>query len=155
MRTALSAAMNQIPLPLFSQDDDEADDPTLDAENAVWGSRRRTVDARYAEPLAPGAPASIWAMAKAASDALRKGGRFGAAAGFKASAPLFKGRPVVTPAAPGVTKVQGSRYPANRWTDERAEQEKARRARQKPPKPVRGARTRGKKLLDLIGPNED
>ncbi len=34
------------------------------------------------------------------------------------------------------------------------ERERARRARQKPPKPVKKARTRGRKLLDLIGEGE-
>ena len=36
-------------------------------------------------------------------------------------------------------------------TDEWAEREAARRARQKPPKPVKGAKTRGAKLLEMIG----
>lgn len=48
--------------------------------------------------------------------------------------------------APGVVRIVGAQYPANRWTPEREEAERARRARQKPPKPPKKARTRGKKV---------
>ena len=40
-------------------------------------------------------------------------------------------------------------------TDEWQERERARRARQRPPKPPKKAKTRGRKLLDLIGTAED
>lgn len=50
----------------------------------------------------------------------------------------------------GTTRCVGGQYPANRWTAEREAQERARRARQKPPRPVKKARTRGKKLAELI-----
>lgn len=36
----------------------------------------------------------------------------------------------------GVVKVEGSQYPDSRWTPEREEQEIARRARQRPPRPT-------------------
>ena len=51
----------------------------------------------------------------------------------------------------GVTRVMGAQYPANRWTQEREDQERARRARQVLPKPPKGARTKGRKLMDMIG----
>lgn len=40
-------------------------------------------------------------------------------------------------------------------TEEWQERERQRRARQRVPKPAKKARTRGRKLLDLIGPGED
>lgn len=51
----------------------------------------------------------------------------------------------------GVTRCIGAAYPSNRWTPERQEQEIARRARQKPPRPPKGAKTRSRKLLELVG----
>lgn len=51
----------------------------------------------------------------------------------------------------GTTRHVGCAYPSNRWTPEREEQERARRARQRPPKPVKGARTRSRKLSEMIG----
>jgi len=51
----------------------------------------------------------------------------------------------------GVTRCVGAQYPSNRWTAEREEQERARRARQKPPKPPKGARTKSRKLMELVG----
>ncbi len=46
----------------------------------------------------------------------------------------------------GAVQVVGGQYPDNRWTEERAAQEVARRARQRPPKPTFKAKTRGKKV---------
>lgn len=54
----------------------------------------------------------------------------------------------------GVTRCIGAAYPSNRWTPEREEQEKARRARQKPPRPPKGAKTRSRKLLELVGDDD-
>ena len=51
----------------------------------------------------------------------------------------------------GTVKVQGGQYPANRWTLEREEQERQRRARQILPKPPKRARTVGRKLRELVG----
>ncbi len=59
-------------------------------------------------------------------------------------------RPVVV-AQEGVTRVSGAQYPSNRWTAEREEQERVRRAKQTPPKPSKAARTKSRKLRDLIG----
>lgn len=46
----------------------------------------------------------------------------------------------------GTTRVIGGQYPADRWTAEREAHELARRARQRPPRPTRKARTRGRKV---------
>lgn len=55
----------------------------------------------------------------------------------------------------GRTKVVGANYPP-RWTEADFERERLRRARQRPPKPSRKAKTRSRKLLELIGdPNDD
>jgi hypothetical protein len=51
----------------------------------------------------------------------------------------------------GALRVNGCRYPSNRWTDERVECERIRRAKQRPPKPTKLVKTRSKKLRDLIG----
>lgn len=55
--------------------------------------------------------------------------------------------------AEGVTRVNGGAYPA-RWKQEDEERERERRARQRPPKPTRGARTKGAKLRGLLGEGE-
>lgn len=85
------------------------------------------------------------AQAAKASQALRKHGRFGAAEGFE---------PLQVERTSGVTKCVGARYPANRWDERRVEQDRQRRAKQKPPKPSRKAKTRGKKLLALVGDDD-
>ena len=51
----------------------------------------------------------------------------------------------------GVVRCVGASYPV-RWTPEEEERERQRRARQRPPRPTKKAKTRGRKLLDLIGP---
>ncbi len=54
----------------------------------------------------------------------------------------------------GNVKVKGGQYPANRWTLEREEQERQRRARQVLPKPPKRARTVGRKLREMVGGDE-
>lgn len=54
----------------------------------------------------------------------------------------------------GVTRGVGAAYPV-RWTPEDEERERRRRAKQRPPKPSRKAKTRGRKLLELIGNDDD
>jgi len=51
---------------------------------------------------------------------------------------------------PGITRTIGAVYP-ERWTEEDHERERMRRAKQRPPKPPKRAKTRGRKLRDLIG----
>lgn len=50
----------------------------------------------------------------------------------------------------GVTRCLGAAYPS-RWTPEDEERERQRRARQKPPKPSKRARTKSRKLVELVG----
>lgn len=53
----------------------------------------------------------------------------------------------------GVTRIVGAAFPA-RWTAEDEERERRRRAKQRPPKPTKKAKTRSRKLLDLIGADD-
>lgn len=97
-------------------------------------------------------PRSVFDMAAIVADAgrmLSAGlGRFGSAEQFTAR------RPTVQREA-GVVKVAGAAYPANRWDEERIEQERQRRARQRPPKPSGKAKTRGKKVRAWDGEGEE
>lgn len=52
--------------------------------------------------------------------------------------------------ADGVTRIVGAAFPV-RWTAEDEERERVRRAKQRPPKPTRKAKTRSRKLMDMIG----
>lgn len=54
----------------------------------------------------------------------------------------------------GVTQFFGASYPS-RCTLEDEERERVRRARQKPPPPSKRAKTRGRKLLEIIGDEEE
>lgn len=118
---------------------------------ALWGDPKTIIcgakpKPAKASPKPRPALASIFAMADAAAAArkLRAGGRFGAASGFRASPPPAK-RPTIQ-REEGVVRCTGAAYPSNRWDAERIEQERARRAKQRPPKPTRAAKTRGKKV---------
>lgn len=97
-------------------------------------------------------PRSVFDMAAIVADAgrmLAAGlGRFGSAEQFTAR------RPTVQREA-GVLKVAGAAYPANRWDQERVEQERQRRARQRPPKPSGKAKTRGKKVRAWDGEGDE
>lgn len=138
--------LRQRPLPMVlrrleSDVDTEFDFPT-----------RQVVSAALAPAVVTVAVPSIFALADAmkAAKQLRKQGRFGDAAGFKTTAP----RPIVTRDG-GALRVQGAAYPSNRWTEERAEHERIRRAKQRPPKPPKGAKTRGKKVRRWDGEGGD
>lgn len=114
---------------------------------------RRTVDARTTSTPVTRAARSVFDIGiAAAAQRLTTTGRFGDSAGFKASAPLSVKAKVERTS--GVTKITGASYPS-RWTAEDEERERQRRARQKPPRPPKKAKTRGKKLLDLIGVDDD
>lgn len=99
---------------------------------------QRLLPALACEPLRPSGPSSIFGLAETAQ-ALWRNGRFGDAAGFKASTPA----PTVK-REPGVVRVVGARYPDNRWTEEKEERERERRARQIVPRPTRRVITRGR-----------
>ena len=98
-------------------------------------------------------PRSVFDMAAIVADAgrmLSAGlGRFGSAEQFAPPKRLTVQREA------GVTRVAGAAYPANRWDDERIEQERQRRARQKPPKPTGKAKTRGKKVRAWDGEGDE
>jgi hypothetical protein len=118
-----------------------------DIDTAFDFPRRAVVKAVEVPPVVTRAPSSIFTMADAmkAAKVLHKHGRFGA----------------VAAAEPAPYRVQrdGDRVRVVRLlpeeTDEWKERERVRRAKQRPPKPVRKAKTRGKKLLDMIGENRD
>lgn len=117
---------------------------------------RRYVSAKGQPMPKTEAPRSIFDMAVAAGKALRGHGRFGDAAGFKANPPPVHGSRMVAKVqvSNGVTRFTGAAYPS-RWTAEDDERERQRRARQKPPKPSKKARTRSRKLMDMIGSDDD
>lgn len=54
----------------------------------------------------------------------------------------------------GVTRITGAVYPM-RWTQEQQDREIERRARQRPPRPTKGAKTRSRKLLELVGDDDE
>jgi hypothetical protein len=123
---------------LFDDTDDEDFIPVV----------RRIVDAKGTTAPVTWAPRSIWELAAAAAKLLKVRGRFGNAAGVTS-----KGVTSVD-LATGVTHYAGASYPS-RWTSEDEERERSRRARQKPPRPSKRAKTRGRKLLEIIGDEEE
>lgn len=134
------------PPPEIDDEDGEADG----MQDTAWDHpEHRQVAAADAPRVPTTGPRSIFDLAGTAAR-LKAGGRFGHASGFLPSAAPA---PTVQ-REPGVTKVTGGQYPAGRWTEERQEQERQRRARQKPPRPTKRARTKSKKLRDLIGGEE-
>ena len=60
----------------------------------------------------------------------------------------YAGRVSVASSESGL-KVIGAQYPSARWTQDRADREQARRARQRPPKPT--FKSRSRKLSRLLG----
>ena len=134
------------PPPPELDDEDEAETPPF---VHAWTT---AADAPAPVTRAPRSIFDMGAVIKAAGK-MAKRGRFGAGSGFKVTAPASpypEQAPTVERAAE-VVRVAGARYPSNRWDDAREERERERRARQRPPKPVKKAKTRGKKLLELIG----
>lgn len=117
-------------------DDDEDDKPI-----------RRIVPAGIEAPPPTRAPVSIFTVAKVLRVCKQR---------RKARPEPVRGEPtkVIEVDKAGVTRVVGRGYPSDRWTPEKEQQELARRARQRPPKPTRKARTKSKKLLDMIGSDD-
>ena len=115
---------------------------------------QRRVRADEAPPPETRAAPSIFALAAsiAADRAMRGADR----PAFAHSAPaVLPSVAIVRESSAGITRHVGAMYPSGRWTEEREEAERARRARQRPPKPTKGAKTRSRKLLDLIGDDVD
>ena len=125
-------------------------EPDDDADEDLFGTpellpvQQRIVSAATAQRVAVRAPASVWDLAAGVGLQTEA---MGMVLAEMPPAPL---RSTVT-RVEGVVRVVGAAYPGNRWDDERIEQERARRARQKPPRPVKGARTRGKKVREWDG----
>jgi hypothetical protein len=116
--------------------DDEDDDAPI----------QRIVAAGTEAPPITRAPVSIFTVAKVLRVCKKR---------RKARLEPVRGEPTkVIEVQEGVTRVVGRGYPSDRWTPEKEQQEVERRARQRPPKPTRKARTRSKKLLDLIGADD-
>ena len=127
----------QLPIPWVLRDlerdiDDDFDFPV-----------HRVLTATEPRPMAPPrtiAPSSIFNLA-ATVDRLKSFGRFGDSAGF-------------TPPTLRVHR-EGDRVRVVRLredeTEEWRERERIRRAKQRPPKPTKKAKTRGAKLMEMIG----
>ena len=126
---------------------DPADDEDLDADDPVLQIVRRIVPAVGCPMPRTRAVCTVFAMATAPAPPRMAEGLTKPAAD---SAPRFGH----LAREPGITRVEGMQYPRDRWTEEKAEHERQRRARQKPPRPTRRAKTRGRKLLELIGEAE-
>lgn len=106
--------------------------------------RRSVVDASNASALASTAPRTVFDLP---ARPLMGSVGFGGTGVF---APIESRLVAKVEVADGVTRTVGAAYPV-RWTKEDEERERTRRARQRPPKPTKRAKTRGRKLLDLIG----
>jgi hypothetical protein len=119
---------------LTNNSDDEFDFP-----------QQRVLTAAERPPPKTRAPASIFAFA----DRLAKGPRVRAPS-YAASVPGAL-HAVSVERSGSVTRVVGAAFPSNRMTPEKEEAERARRARQRPPKPTRGAKTRGRKVREWDG----
>lgn len=119
-----------------------------DRDTAFDYPTHAVVRAAEAGACSTDAPRSVFDVA--ALQAFIAGGRFGGT-GLNVTKP--NQRPTVT-SGEGVIRAVGKAYPM-RATAEDEERERRRRAKQRPPKPTRKAKTRGQKLLDMIGDEED
>ena len=128
--------------PVFGDDDDEEEDPPF---------VQRVVDASttIAPASAARSPRSVFELPQRP---LRASGLVGhgGTGEFPPSDPRLVAKLQI---ADGITRAIGSAYPS-RWTIEDTERERRRRARQRPPKPTKRAKTRGRKLLDMIGDDD-
>lgn len=129
--------------------------PLQGLQAAIWGdpvpvgakTRQKATTKRVDQPTVPSA-ASVFTLAALGGLPVRM--RRGGSTQPEARRP---GRLVH---GDGVAKYRGTSYGAAREpTEEEIERERARRARQKPPRPAKGARTRSRKLMDLIGGDEN
>lgn len=111
-----------------------------------------TVGAQWSAPPVTTAPRSIFDLG-AEFKKLKRAGRFGAAQGFKTTTPAPPRMVARVEVEQGVTRHVGAAYPS-RWTPEDEERERQRRARQRPPRPTKKARTRSRKLVELVGNDE-
>lgn len=117
----------------------------LGPDDDAWDfmARRRTVAGRDPAPRTT-APASIFALAAGVrADAARKGGAPRKPKAARASAPAPSPPLIKVEREAGRVRVVRLRPDE---TEEWAERERLRRARQRPPKPTKAAKSRGKKV---------
>lgn len=117
--------------PAIDEDDDAFDYP----------QHRRTVHGRDPAPVTRAA-ASVWDLAASVRNDGRRTARF-AQAGRDSDSPLYR-----VEREAGRVKVVRLRPEE---TEEWAERERVRRAKQRPPRPPKGAKTRGKKVREWDG----
>ena len=120
-----------------------------DRDDAFDYPRHDVVSASAAAAPETTAPRSIFDFA-AAFTKIKARARFASSDGFRTTSAATANPVNRVEIELGVTRHVGAAYPA-RWTSEDEERERQRRARQRPPRPTRKAKTRGRKLLDLIG----
>ena len=123
-----------------AQDDDDTNEDGDDLAPTV----RRVVQAAGAPAPLVRAPRSVFELAQAMESGPVRLHRYcvpKSATGCAPSASAPPRRVVSTVARAGaVVRVSGLAYPGGRWTAEKAEKERARRARQTPPRPSAAAR---------------
>jgi hypothetical protein len=116
--------------------DEEEDEPIL----------QRVVSAGTEAPPLTRAPISIFAIKKVLKVCKQR---------RKTRGDIVRIEPtLVVEKSPGVQRVVGRGYPSDRWTQEKQTREEHRRARQTQPKPTRKAKTKSKKLRELIGDDD-
>lgn len=147
----MCAIAGQIDMFAASEDDFDAD---LIDDGDLLPVTRRVLPAKGQPVPMTFAPRSVFEMASMMATKLKLHGRFGAASGFDDRKPEPSRVVAKVDLGNGRTKVVGANYPP-RWTEHDVEKERQRRARQKPPKPTKKAKTRGRKLLELIGDDND
>lgn len=125
----------QLPEPIDPYRDDEFDFP-----------KHRIVSAAAERPPATNAPPSIFALAARIAAKARRGAHRSDASFLPSIPARLQSVAVERGHSQGVTRNVGSMYPAGRWTPEKEEAERVRRAKQRPPKPTKAARTRGEKV---------
>ena len=132
-----------LPEPVDPYADDDYDFPRHRIISAAEAGAARTI-----------AAPSIFALAARIAAKSKRGPHRAPAAAFLPSAPGGLAS-VAVERSDGLTRNVGAMYPAGRWTPQTEEAERVRRAKQRPPKPTRQARTRSAKLLGLIGEDVD
>lgn len=125
-----------LPEPVDPYADDDYDFP-----------RHRIIAAADGDALHTSAAPSIFALAARIAAKTRRG----PAAACVPSQPASLHSVSIERAA-GITRHVGGMYPAGRWTAEKEEAERVRRAKQRPPKPTAAAKgKRSRKLLEIVG----
>lgn len=112
---------------------------------------RRLVPASLVRPPATQAVRSVFELPKACLPMAKIAGDLHARGPSGSPQPSSEKRYLQATREDGRLVCRGAQYPNNRWTAEAIEREAIRRAKQRPPKPTWKAKTRSRKLRDLIG----